>query len=185
MKIKDSTQRYGFMTKILHWTTAILFICQYYWVYWKRYVLPEKSELGVYYIRGLHKPIGVCILIIGIFFIAWRIMNSRPAPPAHSPAWERRAAKLTHAFLYLSMLVMPLSGILMSMAGGYPIDMFGQFQLPMLIAKNKELSSALYQVHELTSYVVIGLFTLHVIAALKHHWIDKDNILVRILPFGR
>ena len=183
MLIKDTTEKYGIITKTLHWTIAILVFGQYYSIFWKRYVLPEKSELGIFYIRNLHKPLGVCLLTLGVFFLAWRVLNARPKFPPHSPKWERYAAKTVHGLLYTTIILMPLSGMVMSIAGGYPISMFGYFEIPMFLETNKALSRLCHEIHEITSFIVIGLIVIHISAALKHHFFEKDNVLVRMLPF--
>ncbi len=182
MSLKNSTNKYGSISKLLHWTIALLFIVQFYLVYWTEYVLPKKSPLAEFYIDGLHKPIGITILCLAIFAVLWRLYNVKPKFPPLMREWEKGAAHSVHLLLYLTMFVMPITGFMMSVAAGYPPNYFGLYQFPMFIEKNKALSNALFEVHEITSYIIIALVLVHTLAALKHHFIDRDSVLKRMLP---
>ena len=112
-----------------------------------------------------------------------------PAPPPPSPAphlgapYERFLARFTHAALYVLLFAMPLSGWMMSSARGFPVSWFGFFTLPDLVAKNKSLYEALLTTHETLAWVLGAVVTLHVAAALKHHFMHRDDVLRRMLPF--
>ncbi|RTL41980.1 MAG: cytochrome b, partial [Rhodocyclaceae bacterium] len=101
------------------------------------------------------------------------------------PAWQHKIAEGTHHLLYLLMFLVPLSGWLMSSAKGFQVVYFGVLPIPDLIGKDKELGELLEEMHEVLSWSLISLVGLHLAGALKHHIIDKDSTLRRMLPFGK
>ena len=116
--------------------------------------------------------------------LAWRVMNPPPAYPNSMSKTLKALAHLGHAALYGLMIVIPLSGWLLSSAKGVQTVWFGVLPLPDLLDKDKELGHLLHEVHEALNFVLLFLLAGHVAAALKHHWIDKDDILKRMLPCG-
>lgn len=178
MTLQNSTERFGALTKLLHWTIFILFLGQYFLVYRREY-FPKDSPEKLQYIL-LHKSIGVVLLLLAFFMLAWRHVGQRPLP-LNGNSLERYLAKITHILLYLCMLIMPLSGILMSLYAGYSVSVFGLFNLPFALTKNEALGNVMYTTHVWTSYAVIGLVSLHVLAALFHHFVRKDKVLTRML----
>ena len=115
--------------------------------------------------------------------LGWRLSHRPPELPAGMPAWQSKAAVATHALLYLLMMAVPLSGWLMSSAKGFQTVYFGVLPLPDLLAKNAELGELLEEVHELLNFSMAALVIAHIVAALKHHFIDRDDVLSRMLPF--
>ena len=97
--------------------------------------------------------------------------------------WTRTAAKLMHWLLYFLMVAIPISGWLMSSADGFQVVYFGVLPLPDLLSKNKELGAALTVVHQVLNFMLATLVVGHVLAALKHYFVDRDDILSRMLPF--
>ncbi len=184
MSFKNTPSTYGSVTKFFHWSIAILIILQFVWYGIKAYILPEKSELGFFFIRSMHKPLGVIIILLVLMSLVWRVFNTKPLYPAAMAVWEQTIAKVVQIFLYFTMLIMPISGVIMSMAGGYKISLFGLYTLPMLMEKNKALGGLAHEIHEISTTVFIVLLILHLGAALKHHFILKDNLLRRMLPFN-
>lgn len=182
MDIKNTSDRYGIISKFFHWIIALLVFAQFYLILWERYVLPEKSLLANIYISGFHKPIGILILILVILTLLWKMFNPRPGYLPNMPNWEKITARATHALLYILLIIMAMSGFIMSSAAGKPPNLFGLYQFPMLIEQNKILSDFFFKVHAISGYCLVALITLHILAALKHHFIDRDNILKRMLP---
>lgn len=171
-------KHYNGPAKALHWLTAALILTAFpLGVYMHDLKLsPTKLQLYSY-----HKWIGMTALLIAIVRIAWRFAKGAPAPlPA--PAWQHKVASLTHGLLYALMFAVPLSGWLMSSAKGFPVVYLGVLPLPDLVAKNAELGDLLKEVHELLNFGLITLVGLHLAAALKHHFIDRDETLVRMSP---
>jgi cytochrome b561 len=181
MLIRNTSTEYGFVSKFFHWGIALLFLIQYFLIFWKTYFLPPKSAIANFFIAGLHEPIGIITFIFAVLTISWRLMNVKPIFPLDMPSWERFSARSVHLLLYLVMLVMPLSGLLMTVAGGHPPSFFGLFQIPEFMAPNKALSGFLWGIHESTAYAIVVLVGVHILAALKHHFIDRDNVLKRML----
>jgi cytochrome b561 len=180
MALQDSLDRFGWVTKRLHWTVAILFLGQYLWIGLKKYILPKKSAWGLFLLVSLHKPVGVCIIFFGAFFIVWRLLNRHPvAVPMVS--WELLVIRCVQGCLFLGMLLVPLTGWVMSSAGGYPVHLFG-FSLPLLVAKNKVMATQWHTYHTWVAYGLAGLIGLHICGGLKHHFYDKDDTLKRMLP---
>ncbi|MEQ1916638.1 MAG: cytochrome b/b6 domain-containing protein, partial [Gallionella sp.] len=105
-----------------------------------------------------------------------------PALQANLPLWQQRAAHGVHHLLYLLMICIPVSGWLMSSAKGVPVVYLGLLQLPDLVEKDKALGKVLETTHELLSYTLMLLLALHLAAVIKHHFIDRDDTLSRMLP---
>jgi cytochrome b561 len=178
MSFQNTPNKFGSLTKFLHWLIFILFVTQYALVYRRGY-LPEESTEKLQYLM-LHKSFGVILLGLAVFMILWRHAGTRPSYISMNVV-EKLLAKLTHFLLYLTMLIMPLSGIGMSLYAGYSVSVFG-LALPLTLTKNEALGNALYQTHVWTSYIVLALAALHILAALYHHFLRRDEVLKRMLP---
>lgn len=172
------TQRYSTFAIILHWTIALgIFICFPLGLYMADLKLsPTKLQLISY-----HKWLGVTIFGLLVIRILWRLTHTPPSLPGQMPKWQVAAAHLTHMALYLLMIAIPVSGWLMSSAKGFTTVYFGILPLPDLLDKSKELAETLEIVHESLNYFLLGLVTLHIVGAIKHQWIDKDNLINRML----
>lgn len=121
------------------------------------------------------------ILGLAFFFIIWRLVNPNPTLPNNMRTSEKLLARLVQSLLFLALLIMPISGLLMSTAAGYPPNYFGLYQVPMFMAKDLSLAKLFFSIHEISGNITIGLVLLHVFAALKHHFIDRDDVLKRML----
>jgi len=179
-QFKNTENSYGIISKVLHLLFIILFIGQYYLVYRREY-FPEKSAESIQYIL-LHKSIGFTLLFLAIFAVIWALFNKHPKAPKNTPSWEKISAVISKILLYCAILFMPLSGSLMSFFSGYGISWFG---IPVinLFPVDKSLSSILHSFHVYFSYVIIALVIIHTIAALKHKFIYKNNVLQRMWKF--
>jgi cytochrome b561 len=166
----------------LHWIIALLIFTAFpLGVYMHDLPLsPDKLRLYSY-----HKWIGVTIFLLALLRISWRRTHRPPPLPAAMPSWEKFAAHAVHSLLYVLILAIPLSGWLMSSAKGVQTVWFGVLPLPDLVSKDKELGDALKAVHESFNFLMLGLVIAHVGGALKHHFIEHDDILARMLPFLR
>ena len=172
---------YTAVAKLLHWGMAALIagLLALGFVMTDMPLSPEKLQ---YY--SWHKWAGVSVFALVWLRLLWRVLNPPPAyPSSMSPALQR-LAHLGHAALYGLMIVIPLSGWLLSSAKGVQTVWFGVLPLPDLLEKDKELGHLLHEVHETLNLLLLFLLAGHVVAALKHHWIDKDDILKRMLPHG-
>ena len=129
-----------------------------------------------------HKWIGITVLALVVIRLVWRLTH-RPPPDEPMPHWQRLAAHLTHGLLYLLMVCTPLVGWLYSSASGYPVVYLKLWQLPDLVAKNAALAKVLVQVHGYLAWTLLWVVVLHAAAALKHHFIDRDETLRRMLAW--
>lgn len=139
---------------------------------------PLKLQLYSY-----HKWIGVTVAALLLPRIVWRIQHAPPPLPAAMPAWELSAAHANHLLLYLLMACVPLSGWLMSSAKGVTTVYLSLWPLPDVVARNEALGLFLQALHSILNYALLGLVSLHVAAALKHHFIDRDGLLGRMFRF--
>lgn len=172
--------RYSHTAIALHWIIALLIFATFpLGVYMHELPFsPDKLRLYSY-----HKWIGVSIFLLAVLRVTWRSTHRPPPLPAAMPRWEKLAAGTVHYLLYALLLAVPLSGWLMSSAKGVQTVWFGVLPLPDLLAKDKELGDLLKEVHEYLNFVLLGLVLAHVGAALKHHFIEHDGILARMIPF--
>lgn len=177
MQIKNTPDSYGVVTKGFHLVISLAFVIQYILLYWREYT-SEANPLNLQLIL-LHKSIGFTLLIIGLGFIIWRFLNTKPLYPKTMAKWEILLATITRYALYFVILLMPLSGTLMSFMSGRGLKWFG-LDLPNFFEINKSLAGNIYTSHVWMSFFIIALVILHVAGALKHHFIDKNNILVRM-----
>lgn len=129
-----------------------------------------------------HKWLGVTVFGLAVLRLLWRAGHSVPPLPQSMPAWQRRVAHGLHWALYVLMLAIPLAGWLMSSAKGFQTVYLGVLPIPDLLSKNEALGEILAWVHAALAYTLIALIVVHVAAALKHHFIDGDDILRRMLP---
>lgn len=178
MHFKNTEDRYGFVSFVLHWTMAIIIIGLItVGLYMTR--MPISSlKLKLY---GFHKEFGLLILALIFIRLAWRLSNITPRLPITLPAWQKLAARSVHFALYIFMLFMPITGWLVTSAAGLPASFFGWFVLPNLIEPNEAHRLLYAEIHKWLAYGLILTIAAHVGAALKHHFINKDNILRRML----
>lgn len=176
MQWKNTENKFGLVSKLLHWIMAIMIIT----LLTVGLVMTNLADSDMKWtIYGMHKSFGLVVLAMAICRLVWRFINI--VPKLVSVFWERMLARGVHALFYILMIMMPLSGWLMSSAGGYTIPFFGLFNVPFLIPKNESLGQLFGQAHEWIGYGLIALITLHILASFKHHIIDKDDILKRML----
>ncbi len=177
--LRNTTDKFGCLTKLLHWSIFILFVLQYYLVYRREY-FPKEAPEKLQYIL-LHKSVGVLLLGLALLMLIWRHVGTRPRMPISMTPAHQVAAKLMHFLLYVAMLLQPISGILMGLYGGRSIGVFGLFNIPAFAQKNEQLGNFLYHTHVWCSYAIIAFVSLHVIAALYHHFVAKDDVLKRMI----
>lgn len=179
--LKNTEQTYGTVAIALHWLMAILLIgliaLGLYMV-----SLPDvgfdKKKIGLIV---LHKEYGILALALALFRLAWRVGNVLPEMVEQLPDWQKVAARFVHLCFYAFMFALPISGWLMSSAAAIPVYFFG-IRLPDLIGHNEYQFQALIQIHKWLGYALIGFIVMHAGAALRHHFISRDNTLKNILP---
>lgn len=173
---------YNSVAKGLHWLMALLIIGLIALGLYMHELPLSPQKLQLY---SWHKWAGVTVFMLLLVRLAWRLTFPPPPMPWQMSRLQQRAAHAGHFALYLLMLVLPLSGWLMSSAKGVQTVWFGVVPLPDLIGKDKALGAQLAELHALLSWTLIALVAVHVGAALKHHWIDRDDVLARMLPTRR
>ena len=186
MALTNSSSEYGTLSKGLHWAmAAIILILIGVGIYMAD--LPTdtaEQKQYAYQFFGLHKSFGVVVLLLIVVRLVWLRVSPAPALPAVFDAKEQLITKLVKVGLYGLMILVPLSGYLMSNAGGYPINFFGLGELPALIGKSKEIGGIAHEAHEIMGFTILGLILLHVAGAVKHRIKDKNgesDILKRML----
>lgn len=133
-----------------------------------------------------HKWAGICFLLLTVLRLLWRFTHRPPALPAvielAMPTWQNRVYHATHGALYALFFAVPLIGWAYSSAAGFPIVLFGVIPLPDLLAVDKEFAKQIKELHEISAFALVGLALLHIAAALKHQFIDRDKLINRMLP---
>jgi cytochrome b561 len=182
MPIRNTTARWGAVAQSFHWIIVALVITQFVLANQYNHLPLSMAKLAVI---ARHKSIGLTIFGLAVLRLAWRLMNPTPPLPNTLKPYERVLAHITHFALYAIILVMPLTGWIMSSARNFPVSWFNLFQLPDLVGQNRALYDVMHTTHDVLAATLLAVATLHVLAALKHHFFLKDDTLKRMLPFTR
>lgn len=174
------TDRYTQTAVTLHWLIALLIFAAFPLGLYMHDLPLSPHKLRLY---SYHKWIGVTVILFAVIRLYWRATHRPPAMPESMAKWEKFAAHAMHFALYTLIFIIPVSGWLMSSAKGFQTVWFGVLPLPDLVGKNKELGDILHEVHETLNYLLLVLVLAHIGAALKHHIMERDDILARMLPF--
>lgn len=172
MHIKNTASQFGAVTKFFHWTIFVCICAQLYYVW-------------LFKDMFWHKSIGVLVLFLGVLWIIWRLFNISPTAKPGPSSWQYYVAKITHQLLLLCIVLLPVTGIIMGMANNRPLDWFGIYTLTpaSFIPQNEAFAGYFSLTHELIGYTMVALICIHILGALKHVFIDKDDVLKRMLPF--
>lgn len=182
MPIRNTSERWGMVSIGLHWLTLLL-ILGLALVGMSMDELPNSPlKVQVY---AMHKSFGLTVLGLTLLRLLWRLLAGAPNPVPGMARWQHWAASGTHGLLYALLLAMPLSGWLYNSASGFPLKWFGLLSLPKLAGYNPGLKHFALEAHETIFYVLAGVLLLHAAAALKHHYVDRDATLRRMLPWLR
>ncbi len=173
-------QRYTNTAILLHWLMALLIVSAFA-LGLTMVDIPGITPTKLKY-YSWHKWLGVTILGLACARLLWRLAHPAPPYPASMPGWQQTAASGLHALLYLLIFAVPLSGYFYSLAAGVPVVYLGIIPLPVLIEANAEWKPGLKLLHYSLNMLLLAGVGLHVLAALKHHFIDRDGVLKRMLP---
>lgn len=173
-------QRYTRTAIFLHWLIALGLIGTFALGFYMHDLPLSPNKLKFY---AWHKWAGMSLLVLAVIRLAWRMTHSAPEFPSSMGAQARFSAHAGHWLLYALMLAIPLSGWLMSSAQGFQVVWFGVLPLPDLLAKDVALGEVLNDVHRVLNYTLLITVIGHAGAALQHHFIQKDSVLKRMLPF--
>lgn len=176
-----SAQRYHPLLRLIHWFMAATIIGLFAVGFYMTGLEKEDPLRSTLY--GLHKSFGALILCLIVVRVIVRLCTAIPVMPKLFATWERGLAHIVHFALYLLMIAVPLSGVWMSNSWGHGVSMFG-LELPRLFPEDRAIAPQASEIHEILAFVIIGLAVLHVLGALKHRFIDKNDILHH-MTFGR
>ena len=182
MTLRNTTTRWGGVSQFLHWLIVALIITQ---VILANIAMDLPIGVRKLAMFARHKSFGLTILALAAIRLLWRWTNPTPPLPNTLKPYERTLAQVTHAALYLLLFAMPLTGWMMTSARGFPVSWFNLFQLPDFVPKNQELYEAMKETHHALAYTLGAVVFLHVAAALKHHFVLRDDVLRRMLPTAR
>ncbi|RZL86852.1 MAG: cytochrome b [Variovorax sp.] len=181
LQLSNGDVSWGAVAKFFHWLVAALIFTQFAlgWLATSWRLSPTKLDLFVW-----HKSIGMLVLALVLMRLLWRLATPTPTPalPADMPAWERAAARLSHVLLYAVMIAMPLTGWITSSAAGVPFSIFWLIPLPAIVGPDEHTAELAALAHFSLGLGFAALLVLHIGAALRHHFIKRNNVLVRMLP---
>ena len=186
MALKNGDTQYGTISKLLHWLMAIMILALICVGIYMADLPKDTAEQKQYAFQfyGLHKSVGVVVLGLIVLRLLWIKVSPVPALPSVFNAREQMVTKLVQAFLYILMIFVPLSGYIMSNAGGFPINFFGMGELPAIVGKSKAIGGVAHEAHAIMGFAILALVALHIAGALKHRLKDKggeSDILKRML----
>lgn len=171
--------RYSTVAIALHWLGALAIFCGFGLGLFMTGLEFSPAKLRYY---AWHKWIGITVFLLTAARLAWRARTPPPPFPVTMPVWQVRAARGSHTLLYALMIAIPVSGWLYSSATGVSVVYLGLLPLPNLVAKDKEMAGVLLTVHQTLNFALAIAVLMHVAAALRHQWVDRDGVLARILP---
>lgn len=172
-------QRYSTVAILLHWLIALVILANFAFGTYMVDLPLSPTKLRYY---SYHKWAGVTVFVLVAVRILWRLTHEPPPLPRGMSGLERALAGAAHGLLYCLTLAVPLSGWLFSSAKGFQTVWFGVLPIPDLLAKDPLLADILVEWHENLNFVMLAVIVLHVLAALKHHFRDRDDVLARMLP---
>ncbi len=177
--MSEPRNRYSAVSLTFHWGIAALLAVQI-----GLYFAGEAAEgSGGRDLIAMHKALGITILVLTLARLGWRFANPPIPLPAGMPGWQKAMARVTQGGFYLLLIGMPLGGWAASSAAGRDISWFGLFNVPLLpLPADRELAGRFMDMHELGALALYLLLFLHIAGALKHHFIDHDNVLHRMIP---
>jgi cytochrome b561 len=176
MLLRSTPTQWSSVLKLLHWLVALMVItlCIVGWV--MKGMKPSPDKVQVYL---LHKSTGLTVLALVLLRVSWRVFAGRPAE-LPMPRWQRTAAALTHAMLYVVLIAMPLSGWLFNSAANFPLRWYGLFAVPALTGPDPALKALAGTAHLTLFWLLFVLVLAHVAGALQHHYFDRDATLTRM-----
>lgn len=172
-QVRASVDKWSVSSRLFHWISAILLV-----VTWLMMFLYNNSDSRLYI--ELHKAFGVSLLFWMIARVINRLVTKAP-PSAPMPKWQKLLSQLSHFGLYALLIAMPMAGLLMSVYGGRPVNIFGLFQIPVFVTPDRTAARFYDDLHTDIIWPLIIAFTLvHISAALYHQFVKKDNLMARI-----
>lgn len=182
MLLRNSPGRYGWLSIFLHWSMALVIYAMFALGLW----MVGLSYYDTWYHNApeIHKSIGVILMLVLIIRLTWRVVSPPPKPLSSYSPLVRITAVLAHGLLYGLLIAILFSGYLISTADGKPVPVFGWFSLPAVLTGAGEQADLAGDIHLWLAWSIVILSVLHGLAALKHHFIDRDITLKRMLGLG-
>ncbi len=181
MTLKNTAERWGGISQLLHWTIASLILVMAYLGLTMGELPNGPGKINTY---ALHKSIGITVLALVALRLLWRVYAGTPHPVSGSPRWQARIASLTHWTMYGLLFAIPLSGWVLNSAAGFPLQWFRLINLPHIVDKDHGLHELAEQAHEIMFWALALLVVAHAGAAFYHHLFPRDATLARMLPRG-
>lgn len=178
MGLNNTHNSYGSVTKILHWLIFVLIVCMLLVGFFMDDIGDKSLRKEVI---NIHKLTGLTILVIMLFRVCWSLVNPKPDLPQGTPLWQIFAERVVHRLFYILLILIPISGWVMSVAGGHP-PVLGPLTFYLPISTSKPLSNTAFDLHSWLAIAIIVLISVHVLAALYHYVVKKDDVLQRMLP---
>ncbi len=177
MALKNTKLEYGTVAKTLHWLVAISLLGLIVFGLQQSGMerSPERSE-----IRFLHASAALAVFVLMTVRLVWRLVNDVPAHPEGAPAWQNTVARVVHWGLYVAVFVQLTAGAMTVATGGKALPFFGLFSIPLPVAESEESHHFWEEVHESVWKIVAALIVVHVLAALYHHFVARDDVLRRM-----
>lgn len=182
MPNRSPPMRYTAIAQLFHWVIAALIVTQFA-LGWTAVDLPLGMHKLAMFAR--HKSFGMTVLMLAILRLLWRFKHPPPELPAAMTGIERTLARATHVAFYVLLFAMPITGWMMSSAKNYSVSWFGLFTWPNLIPQNEAAFDFLKSTHDYLSDALFVIAVLHILAALKHHFWNRDDVFLRMLPFTK
>lgn len=177
MLLTNTENSYGLITKLLHWIMSVIIIMMLIAGFVMSNLADQPQKWEIY---ALHKATGILVLSLVIVRLLWKFYNDSILLPHDLPNWQKKAANININLLYILMLVMPISGFLMTILANYDIDFYGLFTIKPFM-QNLQAAKIFNKIHTFCAFIFSALIILHILAALYHHFIRKDNVLRRML----
>ena len=182
-RMSTTESRYTGTAIALHWLLAVAILGMMAVGFYMSDLQLSPQKLKLY---NWHKWAGVAILLLSVLRLVWRLTHRPPVLPQRiesaMPSWQRRAYHASHHLMYALFIIVPLMGWAYSSMAGFPIVWFGVLPLPDFVAVDKEFAQVIKPLHGWLAYTLLALVVVHVAAALKHHFIDRDGLLARMRP---
>lgn len=179
-EVNQQIEKYTSTAIALHWLMAVLIVGTFF-LGLTMADMPGITPTKLKYFNW-HKWLGVTIFLLAVLRALWRLTHPAPPLPSGIPQWQKLVSAMTHSLLYVLIFAVPLSGYFYSLAAGFKVVYLGVLPLPVLMDANPELKPIFKEVHVWLNMGMAALVALHVGAALKHHFFDRDTVLRRMLP---
>ncbi|SNC66564.1 cytochrome b561 [Marinobacter sp. es.048] len=179
MQIRNTAASYGLVAITIHWLVALAV----FGLFWLGYWMVDLSYYDDWYRRApdIHRSIGILLLMVMLFRVFWRVGNVSPEPLPGHKRWEVRSAHMAHLLLYVLIFVAMVSGYLISTADGSSISVFDWFEVPSVTGQIKGMEDIAGTVHYWSTWAIVCLAVVHAAGAFKHHLLDRDRTLRRML----